>query len=209
MGLASVEPAGAGSVPAVPAAAAAAAVAVVVKPPLVTLSNWSRPLSLGGALDGQLARVGRAGGDQRCVGFAVGHGAGEVDEARGDQRRVDDREVVAVDHRGVLGAVGVGAEHAQIVRLALHDRDADAGVGRGADRAETGRRTGGDDDAVDVEHLDVQVAAGGQQSGIVQVEINLEIQRAGVLGHHAVIILIGWNEREFHVVREDGDVVVR
>src|SRR5262245_45072530 len=52
VGLANVEPAGAGSVPAVPAAAAAAAVVVLVKPPLVTLSNCERPLSLGGALAG-------------------------------------------------------------------------------------------------------------------------------------------------------------
>ena len=67
------------------------------------------------------------------------------------------------------------------------------------DGAEIGRRARGDDVAVDVQHLDVQIAASGQQSRVEQIEINLEVECAGVLGDDAVVILIGRNAGEFGV----------
>ena len=53
---------------------------------------------------------------------------------------------------------------------------------------------GGDHVARRIERLDIQIAAGGEQRRAEQLEIDLEIERAGVLGHEAIVILIGRSE---------------
>ncbi len=155
----------------------------------------------------EIAGVGRALRGERSVRFAVRNGTGKIDDAGRDQRRVDNGDVVTVDDRSIGGTVGVGAKDVQVIRLTLHDGDTDAGVSRGAHGAEVRRRTRGDHVAVDVEDLDVQIAAGGQEGGVEQIEINLEVERAGVLSDDTVIILISRNAGEFGIGWEDRRVL--
>src|SRR5262249_34225139 len=78
-----------------------------------------------------------------------------------------------------------------------------AGAGGGAEHA--GGR--GDQVAVDVEGLQVELAAARQQGRVEGAEVDLEVQRAGGLCHHAVVILVGGDPRELGGAGEDGRVL--
>ena len=151
----------------------------------------------------QIARVGRAGGRQRRARLAVGHAPREFQAGRHWSGGVDDRHVVAVDDVAIGGAVGVGPEDVQVISLALNHGDADASVAGRSHAAETVRSARGDHVAEHVEHLDVQVAAGGQERRAEQPEVELEIERAGLLGHSPIVILIGRGEAMLEHVGED------
>src|SRR5262249_44708814 len=88
-----------------------------------------------------------------------------------------------------------------------HGRNANASVLGRADRAEIGGRSRSNYVAVDIQHLDVESAAAGQQGGAKHLEIDLKIERAGVLGDDAIIILVSGRAGKFPRRREDGRVL--
>ena len=63
----------------------------------------------------------------------------------------------------------------------------------------------GDDVPAGIEHADVQVATRRQQTRI-QVEVGLEVERAGGLRHEAVEVQVGRSEAVLQDVGEDGFV---
>ncbi len=129
-------------------------------------------------------------------------------QTKGHRRRsIDDRECVIVDRQGETHG-GRSAEDPQEIDLSLHDRDANAfvfggcvavdielGIRPGAIVAAEGGSGAGDERAVDVVDLDVQVAVAGKArpaagDGRNLLEEGLEIHRSGHRRFEPIEILI-------------------
>ena len=128
------------------------------------------------------------------------------------RRRVDHRHIVAVDGQPFVtrrSPVVHRGRHPQVVRLAGHGRDSNPFVAVGVVRPEgVGRRSEpvGDQRAVHVEHLDIDVSLAGEQLRHL-AEVDLEVQGAGHLGNHAEPILVAGHARMLIRVGEDRQVL--